>query len=392
MRIGGFGAPLRAAVLALAVAACGQPSDFGAALDDAVDEGFPGVVLYVRTGTYTWVGARGVADLATRTPLAVDDRMLLVRSAHPLVAAAVLQLVNENKARLDGAVAQYTGLDVLYGVPDAQRITVQHALTHTSGLRDPYGFAAFQEDVLGRGADTSRAWTPKDVLAYLGRPGHRPTFPPGQGVRYSPANTVALGLLLENVGGEPVATALQARVFARAGMPHTILGGAPDVVPGYAILPKSQIDAGVNERVVRAGDFYDVAVVTAAFGGIGAGIATTAEDLGHFLDALFAGRIVSPALLEQMRNAKTAPALLDTGAEVRFGLGLAERLTADSGLVIGFEGAGYGYTTLAYRVPELDITVVLLANASGPDLSLSDALEAVLRLAKAGDKRAFGVR
>lgn len=390
MHIGGMGAALRAAILALAVTACGQPTGFGAVLDDAVDAGFPGVVLYVRAGTDTWVGARGVSDIVANTPLAVDDRMLLVRSAHPILAAAVLQLVTENKVRLDAAVAQYAGLDILYGVPDAQRITVQQALAHTSGLRDPYGLAAFQEEVLGRGADPRRVWTPKDVLGHLGRPGNRPTFPPGQGVRYSAANTLALALVLEAAGGESLDAALQRRVYARAAMVHTSAGGA--VVPGYAVLPKAQVDAGVTSRAAPVGAFREVSSITAGFGGAGAGIATTAEDLALFLDALFEGRVVALEQMERMRNAATATTVLETGAEVRFGLGLAERITAGSGVVIGFEGAGYGYTTMVYRVPELDITVALLANASGRDLSLSDALEAVLRLAKASDKRAFGVR
>jgi D-alanyl-D-alanine carboxypeptidase len=75
-------------------------------------------------------------------------------------------------------------------------------------------------------SDPTKVWTPQEVLAIaFQRP---PLFPPGSSFDYSNTNYVLLGLIAEKVGGQPLATQFQERLFGPRGLLQTSLPAADD--------------------------------------------------------------------------------------------------------------------------------------------------------------------
>src|SRR4051812_815771 len=90
----------------------------------------PGAIVLVRDGSQTIRLAGGYAQLATKTPMNVDDRFRIGSATKTFVATVALQLVGEGKLSLaDSVEHSLPGL-----VPNGRNITVRELLNHTSGL------------------------------------------------------------------------------------------------------------------------------------------------------------------------------------------------------------------------------------------------------------------
>lgn len=173
---------LQIAVLTVALTACGQDDNAPTALHRseslrrAIDsiaksERIPGVVVAVRTADgRSFDIISGVASLATRRPIAAEDRFRIASVTKAIVATVVLQLVDEGSLTLDASRGS-----LLPGiVPAADRITVQQLLNHMAGLPDHTNDEAFIESVY---ADPGRTWTPQELIAIANR--GVPSFEPG---------------------------------------------------------------------------------------------------------------------------------------------------------------------------------------------------------------------
>ena len=117
----------------LAVAACGGPEDFAGVLDAAVADGLPGVALYVRSDDdgAVWIGHAGVSSIENATPLTADDKFMVFGATQPFMAVTVLQMADEGLLGLDNTVPQLAGLELVYDVPNVQRITLRpRCVTH----------------------------------------------------------------------------------------------------------------------------------------------------------------------------------------------------------------------------------------------------------------------
>ena len=366
----------------LAVAACGEPASFDGALKEAVDDGLPGVAVWVRQGDRTWTGVAGLADLASGTPLAPDDRFLLVGAMQPLLAEVALQLEAEGALSLDDTLSRLIGLEALYRVPDAQRMTVRHALRQSTGLHDPFALLGFQQDVIGPDADSGRHWEPHEVLGYFGQRGYRPTFKPGEGVNFSAANATLVGMVIESVTGRALADVLEERLFAPAEVSAGLagFGGPLPTVHPYADYGASLVEVGVVQPDVGVGEGrYDLAAVDPSWAWAAGGVAVAVADFGRLADRVLGGTLASAA--------GEPPGESDG---VRYGQGVIHRETA-AGEAIGHDGAAFGYAALAYRVPALDLTVAALANGSGMRTGLLELFERIVALAAEGDPaRLFG--
>ena len=100
---------------------------------------FPGAVAgaWFSDGSSV-VAAVGLADLERRTAMRETSLLHAGSVGKTLFAALVLQLVAENRLRLDENVSRYLGREPWYsGVPNGADITVRMLLNHTSGIPAP---------------------------------------------------------------------------------------------------------------------------------------------------------------------------------------------------------------------------------------------------------------
>ncbi len=190
-------------------------------LEAAAETGeFSGAVLVARDGRTLFEGAYGLADREqniANTPL---TQFRVGSMNKMLTAAAVLQLVQAGKVRLDATLDTY--------LPDypnadlASRISIHHLLTHTGGTGDIFGpqFTANRLQ-LRNTSDYLELYATRDLL-----------FNPGARWAYSNYGFMLLGAVVERVSGMSYDDYIAARVLAPAGM--TTTGALPEhsVVPG----------------------------------------------------------------------------------------------------------------------------------------------------------------
>ncbi|MEK8069367.1 serine hydrolase domain-containing protein [Rhodococcoides navarretei] len=102
--------------------------DVQAALDAMVDAGSVAAVAQVRDGEDSWSGAAGLVELNGTEPASAENPVRIASVTKAMVAAVVLQLVDEGKLELDQQVDEL--LPGLLPRP----VTVRQLLDHTSGV------------------------------------------------------------------------------------------------------------------------------------------------------------------------------------------------------------------------------------------------------------------
>ena len=380
--------PALAAVLA--VAACGGPEDFAAVLDDAVAKGLPGVALYVKSDDgAVWIGQAGMSSIEDGTPLGADDKFLAFGVAQPFMAVTVMQMADEGLLSLDDTVTLLAGLDLVYEVPNVQRITLRHALRHTSGVFDYVETFGFQQAFLGSEYNPDRVWTPAETLAFVSGRGYRPTFSPGEGLEFSSSNATLLGVAVEAVSGRTLGEELQDRIFDPLGMTSTRFGGADGVVPGYVTLPANVLGYGIGAELPESRDgLLNLSGVDPSWAWAAGGIVTTIGDLAGFSEALFTGELLSPDHQQALIDFQPPSWTRADDQVLDFSMGLMRRQT-DGGPAIGHEGAGAGFESMMYRLPDLGITIVAVTNSSGQKATLESVFQGVIDVVRNGDRAAL---
>jgi D-alanyl-D-alanine carboxypeptidase len=171
----------------------------------------------------------GLADIAAGRPLLAGTTMMAYSMSKTITAAAVLQLVEGGRLRLDDPVAQY-----LDWQPYGSGITIRQLLSHTSGIPNPIPLrwvhpvsadARFEE--LGA------------LKSVVGR--HpRLAFAPGTKYAYSNIGYWMCGPIIEQAAGQPFTSYVTQHVFDR-------LGIGPDEM-AYTITDPSRHAAGYLEK------------------------------------------------------------------------------------------------------------------------------------------------
>ena len=314
-------------------------------LDRRAGEGsFSGVLLVARGDEILLHEARGLADRERGVENETATAFHLASVGKLFTAAAIAQLVEEGRLSFDTTIAE-----VLPDYPDpdvADKVTVHHLLTHTSGLGTFFGSPGY---VPGRVYENGR-----DQLAVFA--GEPLRFEPGSRWRYSNAGFAVLEAMVEGVTGEPFGRYLERRIFAPLGMRNTnrevALQSAPAVSSFYT--PADDDPFGVGPPVASPG------WKERRPAGFGEGY-STAEDLYRFVRGLRGGRIVSDETLAAMFDAKVE---VGRGEELNL-RGMRER-KVNGETVRGHTGGGRADVQMLW---ESDYTIIVLTNLSPPAAS-----------------------
>ena len=300
----------------------------------------PGALALVRAGKETRFVTRGYGDLDARAAMTPVGRFQVASVTKPMVATLVLQLAEASQLRLSDPVDRWLpGL-----VPGGGRITIEHLLSHRSGLPDYFTHTNSLEH-----------YEPAQLVRIALANG--PQTPVGTGM-YANTNYIVLGLLIEAVTGQPLGEALQRGVFDPAGMRHTSFtprhGGQPQI-RGYTH----------TTDVTNT----DLSVAWAA-----GGVVSTARDLDAFLTALRQGELVAPHTLTDMATSRGP---LPNMGDVEYGLGLA---TPDAvcGAALGHPGNLRGYATGVWALQRKDRSVVVMINNAASGDVADEIAEAAL--------------
>jgi D-alanyl-D-alanine carboxypeptidase len=265
---------------------------------------FPGVALAVRTPTLSWSGASGLADRATRKPLARNAGFRIASVTKTFTAAAILRLAEQGKLALDDSIAQHlspASVALLRkGGYNVDRIQVRHLLQHTSGLFDYAEDPAFQAFVVSH---PRHRWTRTEQVRFAMTHG-KPLFPPGKDFRYADTGYVLLGEMLERETGHNLAAAYRALLgFDRLGLRHTYL---------ETLEPAPAVAGTRAHQYLGATDTAGFDPSFDLYGG--GGLVSTVDDLARFYRTLLGGHVFEkPATLRTMLGKAAAARPADLG-------------------------------------------------------------------------------
>jgi CubicO group peptidase (beta-lactamase class C family) len=273
-------------------------------------------------------------------------------------AAATLQLVDEGRIKLEDRVRE---LLPTANLSISAQITVAHLLTMTSGIAD-----WFDESV-----DWQETWAAlvrehpisliRETRDYLPLFATKPAlFAPGERHQYNGAGYLLLGLLIEQVTGEPFVEYVERAVLRPAGAGRSGYIALDDVVAGVAdgYIPIREEDQIVGWRR----NIYSTTPRGAADGGA----TSTAADLIAFTRALRTGRLLS----ESSTTAMLTPQVSERAEKVRgyswmYGYGVMFILDGHGETVRwGHTGEDDGVSCRLYHYPATDTDVVILSNTS----------------------------
>ena len=274
--------------------------------------------------------AYGSADLERNVPITQDSIFDAGSVVKQFVAASVLMLVEEGKLSLTEDIRRY-----IPELPDpGHKITLDHLMTHTSGVRDWQALRSMWEG------------DPTTIQMALRQRGLN--FAPGEEWGYSNTNYELLKEIVTRVSGMPFGEFTRKRLWEPLKMTHSAyVHDMTDVIKNRALAYSKEKDRWKldmyfgNDR-----------------GGSG-GLLTTAGDLITWNEALANGAL-GKFVTEKLHE----PTTLKNGRKVTFARGLRVD-TRGRDKLVWHSGGAAGYSTLSVRLPDHGLSVAIMCNADG---------------------------
>lgn len=314
---------------------------------------FNGVVLVVKGDKVVFQKAYGWANVELRVPNRLDTRFAVASITKQFTAAAILQLRDSGRLRLEDSICQY-----VEACPEAWKpVTLRHLLNHTGGVPD------YEEPLELFSAEyTSFISRPDNVDRILRDAVAKPLdFAPGSKFHYSNTGYILLSRVIAKVSGETYERYIEDHLLAPAGMSLSSIDDGT-YVPGAAQGYHSR--DGVPLKTLLAGvPFAELPLTPRNPGDLSgdhgdASLWTTAGDLAKWVRALEAGEIIGPASLREMKD----------GGQHGYGYGL-ESIEASGRRRIRHTGGVNGFVSVVQWYPDQDITIVVLSNYIGSRVS-----------------------
>jgi D-alanyl-D-alanine carboxypeptidase len=338
---GGTFAFLAFVILAWTAPAAAVPSDFEARANAYLDSAYPAdgpgaAVIVTQGGRTVYARGRGMADLATGTPIGPETVFRLGSITKQFTAAVILQLADEGRLSLDDPLSRFLPD---YPAPGAGA-TVRQLLNHTVGVQPYTGIPGWMVE-----ANTNRAYTTDEMIAVFR---DLPALaPPGQAWMYNNSGYVLLGAIIERVTGMAWHEAIEQRIARPLDLATIRYGVGEEDVPHMA--------RGYTQGARPAMRIH-MSVPHAAGALIG-----DVNDLAAWAHALHHGRVIGPESYAGM----IAPTEMPGGQTIPYGFGMG-RGDLRGRPSIGHSGGIFGFSTDSIYLPDADLFVAVLANSDAP--------------------------
>jgi len=286
--------------------------------------GIPGMsAALVRDGSIVWERGYGYANVTSRVRATPDTPYLVSNLSETFAAALLLQCVEQKRIDLDTPVRRYNV------VTPEEGATTRQLLSHTS--------------VDG----------------------------PGDTFLYSPDRFVHLTQVMEWCAPQPYRKSLAHRVLNRLAMRDSVPG--TDLQDPQLALPDEMFEPGDLDRYRQVLERLALSYKVDAKGraerlvlpltpvSATGGIVSTVRDLARFETAL--DQMVM--LEEDTLNLAWQPAVDRRGAPVPTGLGWFVQSYRNKRVVWHFGYIPNAYSSLVMKLPEYNLTLILLANSDG---------------------------
>lgn len=285
-------------------------------------------VIYVKT--------IGFADIEHDLKANENSKYRIASISKTFTTVLIFIAVEENKLHLNQTLSHFFPT-----IENSDKITIEQILYHRSGLPDI---------LWNDGPDWTQSRTQQEMIEMISNGGS--DFEPDSQTNYINTGFFLLSYVLEKIYEKSYSEILEEKIIKPLGLKNTYLGE----------------NINVNNNECNAYRHYgwikqpmiDRSVLLGA-----AGVVSNAIDLTVFSDALFSGKLISMASLQQMKTLKDD-----------YGMGLFEMSFSDR---TGFwiEGGLRGYRSWFAYFPDSNISIAFTAN--GININFYDVITTALK-------------
>jgi CubicO group peptidase (beta-lactamase class C family) len=312
-----------------------------AQIDQLVQEHFktsgPGVaVLVAQKDKILYHKAFGMAHIELGVPLRSDHVLRIGSVSKQFTAAAILRLAEQGKLSLQDDLRKF--------VPDyptqGKTITVEHLLTHSSGIKSYTDMPQWDEQT------HRKDFSPTALIDFFKN--EPMDFEPGTRYAYNNSAYVLLGHIIEKTSGKTYGDYISTEFFGPLGMTNSYYGDTQPIIRNRA--------AGYT-AAETAGQYANAAFLSMTQPYAAGSLLSTVEDLYRWTRALHGGKLLKPESFRQM----TTPYRLADGSSTHYGYGLQLGNLLGSPTV-EHSGGIHGFLSALLYLPQEEICVSILTN------------------------------
>ncbi len=287
---------------------------------------FMGSVAVAKDNKMIYQRAIGFSDVEHKVKADINSKYRIGSISKTFTTVLVLKAVEEKKITLDQTIEKYFST-----IKNAGKITIQHLLTHQSGI---HNFTDNKEYLEWH----TQHKTEKEMVEIISKGGS--DFEPGSKSQYSNSNFVLLTYILEKDLKKSYAALLKEYIVQPLGLKNTYLGGPVDTAKNECRSYTFKGDWIVEPET-------DISIPLGA-----GGIVSTPGDIVQFSNALFGGKLLKAESLEIMKTTKD-----------NYGAGLFSIPFYDK-TGYGHTGGIDGFSSVFSYFPDGHISYALTSNGS----------------------------
>ena len=333
---------------------------FEGVLSDDPEQPVVNILTYLENGKSGFVFNEGFGTISreNKVPVSKSQTFKIASITKMFTAVVIMQLYEENRIGLDQPVYKYLkevdfvrfdSLHIHNGTSWGKQITIRQLLSHRSGLADVFTDA--EEEFNGYVFQHPQTqWNPEKLfdmyfafgLNEMAKSG------PGKAFAYTDVGYFLLGLCIEEITGDDLATQYRKRILEPLGMEHTYFEYYEDPVDS---IPQAHAFLGSTDAT---------AAINTSFDWAGGGLVSNTRDLAIFIRGLFNHRL--------FENKSTLQMMVDKD---RYGYGTGV-LHFDEKTWYGH--FGYWGSGLYYN-PENELTICISINQVNPPIDFQKIIK-----------------
>ncbi len=309
--------------------------------------------LVAKNGQIIYQKAFGMANLELNVPMQPDMVFRIGSITKQFTAVAILQLMEQGKLSLQDDITKF--------IPDyptqAYTITIEHLLTHTSGIKSYTSITDYIKNV-------RTDMKPEELIAqFKNQPME---FAPGTKWNYNNSGFFLLGYIIEKITGKTYAEYIQENFFTPLGMTSSCYGSDTKIIKNRAYGYQPGDDG------VRNSDYCSMTQPYSA-----GSIMSTVGDLFKWHQAVHSYKLVKKETIDKAFTEYK----LANGDGTGYGYGwFLSQLQGSPTIEHG--GGIFGYLTSSIYLPEEDVFVALFSNNVGKAPELTALKMAALTIGK----------
>jgi CubicO group peptidase (beta-lactamase class C family) len=293
-----------------------------------------GTALVVKEGEVIYRKAFGKANLELDVDMKPEYIFRIGSITKQFTACAILKLMEEGKLSLQDDITKYIEDYPTHG----HTITIEHLLTHTSGIKSYTGMDEWTSEV------RKKNFTPEELTDFFK---NQPMdFAPGEKYSYNNSAYFLLGYLIEILSGKTYEVFIDSVFFQPLGLNNSFYGNTSRIIKNRAAGYQKKEDTFENADFLSMTQPYSAG-----------SLLTNVDDLYIWYDAVMNNKVISKESLEKAHTSFQ----LNNGKLTGYGYGWVLGNIQGSPM-ISHGGGINGYLTSSLYLPEEKVFVAVFSN------------------------------